>query len=399
MTSRRGFLMGATAAGLLSAVALPGIAVAAANTKKRFVLVILRGGMDGLAAFPPIGDPDYQSLRSGLAQAADDTIALDGNFSMHKSLAPLMKHYKKRHMAVVHAVAVPQRTRSHFDAQNVLENGASKAHLLQDGWLNRALRVIDYREQRLGLSVGYSTPPVMRGTTPTTSWAPARIPPSPPDLLDTLGSLYQPDPILGRALNEGRRAQEMTGAVLGDTKMKRGNMRSPGRFKSLAESAGRLLAAEQGARIAVIEMGGWDTHANQGATTGRLARNLGLLANGLNELSLQLGPVWRDTVVCVVTEFGRTVRMNGSKGTDHGTAGAAILLGGAIAGGRVATRWPGLAPNALYGGRDLAPTTDMRGLFKTVLHNHLNIPSAALDQKVFPDSKKAEAPLGQLIRI
>jgi uncharacterized protein (DUF1501 family) len=176
--------------------------------------------MDGLAAFPPIGDPNHQSLRGGLAQSENSAIALDGTFSMHKSLEPLMKHYGNGHMAVVHAVAVPQRTRSHFDAQNVLENGANKAYLLQDGWLNRALSVIDTQEQRLGLSVGYSTPPVMRGTTPTASWAPARIPPSPTDLLDILGSLYQSDPILGRALNEGRRAQAMTGAVLGDTKMK-----------------------------------------------------------------------------------------------------------------------------------------------------------------------------------
>jgi uncharacterized protein (DUF1501 family) len=175
-------------------------------------------------------------------------------------------------------------------------------------------------------------------------------------------------------------------------------MRSPGRFKSLAESAGRLLAAEQGARIAVIGMGGWDTHANQGATKGRLARNLGLLASGLNELSLRLAPVWQDTVICVVTEFGRTVRINGSKGTDHGTAGAAILLGGAVAGNRVSTRWPGLNPDALYGGRALAATSDMRGLFKTVLRDHLNIPLRDLDQKVFPDSKNAKAPPGQLIR-
>jgi uncharacterized protein (DUF1501 family) len=398
MTSRRNFLIGASAASLWGTLATPGIAVAATNTQKRFVLVVLRGGMDGLAAFPPIGDPNYQSLRGGLAQSANSATALDGTFSMHKSLEPLIKHYNNGHMAVIHAVAVPQRTRSHFDAQNVLENGANKAHLLQDGWLNRALSVIDAKEQRLGLSVGYSTPPVMRGTTPTASWAPARIPPSPTHLLDTLGSLYQGDPVLGQALNEGRRAQAMTGAVLGNTKMKRGNMRSPGRFKSLAESAGRLLAADQGARIAVIEMGGWDTHANQGATTGRLARNLGLLANGLNELSLQLAPVWQDTVICVVTEFGRTVRMNGSRGTDHGTAGAAILLGGAVAGGRVSTRWPGLDPTALYGGRDLAATSDMRGLFKIVLRDHLNIPSRVLDRKVFPDSKSAKAPPGRLIR-
>jgi uncharacterized protein (DUF1501 family) len=302
-------------------------------------------------------------------------------------------------MAVAHAVAVPQRTRSHFDAQNVLENGAAKAHLMQDGWLNRALSVIDSQEQRLGLSVGYSTPPVMRGTTPTASWAPARIPPSPADLLDTLGNLYQSDPVLGRALNEGRRAQAMTGAVLGDTKMKRGNMRSPGRFRSLAESAGRLLAAEQGARIAVIEMGGWDTHANQGTTTGRLARNLGLLAQGLDELSLRLTPVWQDTVICVVTEFGRTVRMNGSNGTDHGTASAAMLLGGAVAGGRVATRWPGLSDAALYDGRDLAPTSDMRGLFKTVLRDHLGLPTGILERKVFPDSKNAAPLPGNLIGI
>lgn len=399
MTSRREFLTGASAAGLLSSFTIPGIAVAAANTHKRFVLVILRGGMDGLAAFPPIGDPNYQSLRGGLAQSAKNAIALDRTFSMHKSLEPLMKHYRKGHMAIAHAVAVPQRTRSHFDAQNVLENGAAKAHLMQDGWLNRALSVIDSQEQRLGLSVGYSTPPVMRGTTPTASWAPARIPPSPADLLDTLGNLYQSDPVLGRALNEGRRAQAMTGAVLGDTKMKRGNMRSPGRFRSLAESAGRLLAAEQGARIAVIEMGGWDTHANQGTTTGRLARNLGLLAQGLDELSLRLTPVWQDTVICVVTEFGRTVRMNGSNGTDHGTASAAMLLGGAVAGGRVATRWPGLSDAALYDGRDLAPTSDMRGLFKTVLRDHLGLPTGILERKVFPDSKNAAPLPGNLIGI
>ncbi|NKB19570.1 MAG: DUF1501 domain-containing protein [Alphaproteobacteria bacterium] len=398
MTSRRDFLIGASATGVSCAFSAPGLALANADTGKRLVLVVLRGGMDGLAAFPPIGDPNYEALRRGLLQTMDNTIKLDRRFAMHRSLAPLATHYKKGDMAVIHAIAGPQRTRSHFDAQNVLENGATKAHLLLDGWLNRALSVIDKRKQRLGLAVGYNTPPVMRGTTPVASWAPARIPPSPTHLLDTLGSLYKSDPVLGRALSEGRRAQAMTGAVLGNTKMKRGNMRNPGRFKTLAESAGRLLAAEQSARIAVIEMGGWDTHANQGADTGRLARNLGLLANGLDELSNRLKPVWQDTVICVVTEFGRTVRMNGSKGTDHGTGGAAILLGGAVAGGRVATHWPGLGEDSLYGGRDLAPTADMRGLFKTVLHDHLNVSSSTLESSVFPDSKNAIPPPGKLIR-
>ncbi|MBK19566.1 MAG: hypothetical protein CMM52_12095 [Rhodospirillaceae bacterium] len=397
MTTRREFLIGASATAL-SSTAVPGLAVAAANTKKRFVLVVLRGGMDGLAAFPPLGDPNYSDLRDGLLQASDNTIALDQNFAMHKSLTPIQKYYRSGDMAIIHAIAVPQRTRSHFDAQNVLENGAAKAHMLQDGWLNRALGVIDKSAGRLGLAVGYDTPPVMRGSTPIASWAPARIPPSPEHLLNSLGRLYQADPIFNRALKEGRRAQAMTGSVLGDTKMKRGNMRNPGRFKTLAEAAGRLLAADQGARVAVIEMGGWDTHANQGAEAGRLARNLGLLGNGLNELAGRLKPVWRDTVICVVTEFGRTVRMNGSKGTDHGAGGAAILLGGAVAGGRVATHWPSLRQDALFGGRDLAATSDTRALFKTIMHQHFDIPNGILERKIFPDSKGAVPPPGKLVR-
>ena len=397
MTSRRKFLLGASALALSTSF-VPGLSVAAANTNKRFVLVVLRGGMDGLAAFPPLGDPNYENVRDGLIQTADRTIALDGIFAMHRALEPLAKYYKNSDMAVIQAIAVPQRTRSHFDAQNVLENGAEKAHMLQDGWLNRTLGEIDGNGQRLGLAVGYDTPPVMRGTVPTASWAPARVPPAPTHLLDSLSALYQGDQTFSRALTEGRRAQAMTGSVLGETKMKRGNMRNPGRFKTLAEAAGRLLAADHGAKIAVVEMGGWDTHANQGAEKGRLARNLGLLADGLNHLGTQLKPVWRDTVICVVTEFGRTVRMNGSKGTDHGTGGAAILLGGAVAGGRVSTRWPGLGQDALYGGRDLAPTSDMRGLFKTILHQHLGLPIAVLERSVFPNSKTATPPPGKLIR-
>lgn len=402
MTTRRQFIARASGAGLIAASGLPGLAFAAAPTDRRLVLVILRGGMDGLAALPPYGDPAYGSLHGKLAIApagrAGGALRLDGMFGLHPALAPLHRFYQRGELLPVHAVAIAQRTRSHFDAQDVLENGAARAHAVPDGWLNRALRALHAGDRRLGLAVGYAVPPVLRGDVPVASWAPARLPAAPPALLDKLARLYTGDPVLGSALAEGRRAQDMAKKVLGDSKMKGGNLRSPGRFKTLAEAAGRLLGAADGARIGVIEMGGWDTHANQGAHDGRLARNLSLLAGGLAALAERLGPAWRDTVVIAATEFGRTARMNGTRGTDHGTASAAFLLGGAVAGGRVAARWPGLAPDALYQNRDLAPTSDMRALFKTVLRDHLGIAQGTLDRDIFPGSAGAPPPPGALIR-
>jgi uncharacterized protein (DUF1501 family) len=403
MTTRRQFISQTTGAGLIAVTGLPGLALASAPTDRRLVLVILRGGMDGLAAVPPYGDPDYEALRDklviGPSGKSDGALRLDGFFGLHPALKPLHRFYDRKELLPIHAIAIAQRTRSHFDAQDVLENGANRAHEVPDGWLNRALKTLQGDDRRLGLAVGYAVPPVLRGNVPVASWAPARLPPSSVAFLDKLARLYDDDPVFGVALAEGRRAQGMTSKLLGDKKMmKRGNLRSPGRFKGLAEACGRLLAAEDGPRIGVIEMGGWDTHANQGAHEGRLARNLSLLAAGLVTLPQQLGPAWRKTVVVVATEFGRTVRMNGTRGSDHGTASAAFLLGGAVAGGRVAARWPGLASDALFQNRDLAPTSDLRGLFKAVLRDHIGIGSAALEQNIFPASAGAKAPPGVLIR-
>ena len=404
MNTRREFLACAGSAGLWSVLGRPGLAIAAAPTEQRFLLVILRGGMDGLAAFPPYADPDYSALRDQLAIAPPGkgdggAIDLDGRFGMHPALAPLHAFYRREEMLVIHAVAIAQRTRSHFDAQDILENGANRAHATSDGWLNRALGLLQDGEDRLGLAVGYAVPPVLNGAVPVASWAPTRLPPSSPDLLGKLEILYGDDPVFASALAEGRRAQGMTTKVLGQSMgMKRGNLRSPGRFKSLVAAAGRLLAASNGPRIGVIEMGGWDTHANQGNANGRLAQNFGRLAEGLAALPDILGPVWRNTAVAVVTEFGRTAHMNGSRGSDHGTAGAVFLLGGAVAGGRVAARWPGLSADALYDGRDLAPTSDMRALFKAVLRDHLGMEAGKLERIVFPDSTEAKAPPGRLFR-
>jgi len=395
-------LIRAAGASLLTATGLPGLAVSAVPTDRRLILVILRGGLDGLAMLPPYADVNYPTLRKELAIAppgkTGGAFNLDGRFGLHPALKPLMTYYQREELLPVHAIAVPQRTRSHFDAQDVLENGATRAHETPDGWLNRTLRFLQTGDSRIGLAVGYDLPPVLRGEVPVASWAPARLPQSSDSLLDKLSYLYSSDSHLGPALQEGRRAQMMTGKLLGDIKMKGGNLRRPGRFKTLAEAAGRLLAAQEGPRVAVLEMGGWDTHLNQGNHEGRLARNLSQLAQGLIVLPEYLGTAWRNTVILAVTEFGRTARMNGSRGTDHGTASAAFLMGGAVAGGRVASRWPGLSDDSLFQERDLAPTSDMRGLFKAVLRDHMSIDLETLDSEIFPNSAYAKAPPGKFIR-
>lgn len=404
MTSRRDFLAGTAALGLSSAIAMPSLTLAAIPGDKRFVLVILRGALDGLAALPPVGDPDYAGLRQGLALKPagqpGGVIDLDGFFGMHPAMEALEPFYRNGQLLPVHAVAGPQRTRSHFDAQDVLENGADRAHKTQAGWLNRALAELQRGQtnRRFGLAIGYDVPLVLRGGVPVASWAPARVPPSSASLLDRLSGLYETDAVFARALNEGIAARQMAAKAMGGTMAKGGgNLRRPNRFATLVDAAGRLLAEPDGARIAVLEMGGWDTHANQGAADGRLARNLLLLSKGLASLPDRLGPLWKDTVVAVVTEFGRTVRVNGTGGTDHGTASAAFLVGGAVDGGRVAGRWPGLAASNLYQGRDLAPTTDMRGMMKGVLRDHLGLASSTLDKTVFPDSSGVR-PVADLIR-
>ena len=403
MNSRRNFLAGVTGAGLWTGLGMPGLSLAAAPVEQRLLLVILRGGMDGLAALAPYADPNYASMRGKLAIAPPShnggAIDLDGKFGLHPALKPLEPYYRREELLPIHATAIPLRTRSHFDAQDVLENGATNAHETPDGWLNRALALLQGEDRRLGLAVGYAIPAIMRGPAPVASWAPAKLPPSSGNLLDTLSGLYRDDPLFHKALTEGRRAKAMTANVMGgSSSMARGNLRSPGRFKTLAAAAGRLLAAPDGPRVGVLEMGGWDTHANQGNGSGRLARNLSRLAEGLVLLPDILGPTWDKTVVAVVSEFGRTVRINGSGGSDHGTAGAAFLMGGAVAGGRVATSWPGLSPEALFENRDLAPTSDIRALFKTVLRDHLNMNPADLETRVFPNSSDIKGPPGRLIR-
>jgi len=360
----------------------PAISFAALPGGRRLVVVVLRGGMDGLHAVAPVGDPDYARARGAMALAPSDLVGLDATFALHPALAPLLPYWQKRELAIVHAVASPYRERSHFDAQDMLEGGGIRPHDHADGWLNRTLAAAG-AGKGAALAVAQGLPLILRGAAPASSWAPSPLPGLPPALIDKVAALYAGDAVLAGAFEEAVQSSAMADAVMAEDD---GPMMA----------AGRLLAAGDGPRVAVLELGGWDTHVGQGLAKGRLAEALAKLAGGLNALAVALGPVWRDTVVVAVSEFGRTVAANGTGGTDHGTGGVALLLGGKVAGGRVLGRWPGLSAAALYQGRDLAPTTDLRAVFKGVLRDHLGIAPTALDGTIFPDSG-AIAPLGGLV--
>jgi uncharacterized protein (DUF1501 family) len=408
MLTRRLVLSG-IGAGTLVAVT-PRLAVAAAPTDRRFVLVILRGALDGLAAVPPYGDADYKRLHGAIAipepgqkstEGADGALDLGGRFGLHPALGALHDLYKRGEMLVVHAVAGAYRGRSHFDAQDMLESGVSVPHGSQDGWLNRALAVMPTAPggARQGLALGQTIPLALRGKVQVASWAPTDLPAVEPGLMQTVAALYRNDKLLGPALAEGLKGQRFADDVMNDGQ-RMNQPPGPGRqqFLQAATAAGKLMAPENGARVAVLDIGGWDTHANQGGVRGRLALVLQTLAEGMVALRDGLGPAWSKTVVLIATEFGRTVAVNGTGGTDHGTGGVALLLGGAVNGGRVLTDWPGLAQGRLFDGRDLMPTTDLRAVAKAILIDHLRLPPSTVEAQVFPSSA-AVKPTAKLIRV
>lgn len=359
-----------------------GVAYAAAPTEKRFVFIILRGAMDGLTAVPPLGDPNYAAARGAMAVVGDgQCLPLNNLFALHPALPTLHGLYQKQQATIIHAVASPYRERSHFDAQDVLENGMARAHAAQNGWLGRALSAMNSVK---GMAVGQNIPLALRGGGEVSSWSPSYLPEAESDLLARLGDLYQGDKVLAPALHEALAADALADSAMDGSdggKPKRGK-----NFPALAKAAGAFLAAPDGPRLAVLEIGGWDTHAGQGTFKGRLAGNLTQLDNGLAALQQALGAAWANTAILCATEFGRTVAANGTGGTDHGTGGAAFVLGGAVKGGKVIADWPGLASNQLYQNRDLRPTTDLRAVMKGLLAGQFGMDSALLASKVFPDS-------------
>ncbi len=384
MTTSRRALLGLAAGFALGRSRLAFADVAAPDPEARLVVVLLRGALDGLSAAPPYGDSDYARHRGELALAEPGreggALDLGGSFGLHPSLANLHRMYTAGEALLVHAVAGPWRSRSHFEAQDLLEAGAEQR--MASGWLNRALESLPPEPagaSRRAMAMGVDVPLLLRGPAEVASVSPTGRDRLEPTIWADIAALTSQDPLLGPALREGLRARGFTAAVLAGSEPPPGDRNG---FPALAATAGRLLAQPNGPRIAALEIGGWDTHAYQAA---RLLGPLGRLDQGLAVLRAQLGEAWRRTAVLVVTEFGRTIRINGTRGTDHGTAGCAFLAGGAVAGGRVLADWPGMGEGQLFQDRDLMPTRDIRAIAKALLRDHLRLPAEAL-AAAFPQS-------------
>lgn len=383
MIDRRSFtFLGSSA--LTAALGLPRMAFASASGDRRFVFIIQRGAADGLAIVGPVGDPAYAGIRGDMARDLQGGAKLDGMFTLHPALAETAKLYSAKEALFVHAVASPYRGRSHFDGQNILETGGARAYQRQDGWLNRLAGLVPGDGKALALAA--TIPPALRGPNPVSSYAPSALPDASGELMSRVPELYEGDAQLHALWSQAVETRSMTGG--GGVGGRRDNGTATGAL------AARLLSGEKGARIAFIETDGWDTHANQRGALTRQLRNLDAL---LAALKNGLGAEWSKTLVIVATEFGRTAAPNGTGGTDHGTASAAILLGGAVAGGRVIADWPGLARSQLYEGRDLRPTGALDALIAGALAQHYGMePKRALNV-LFPDAREA-AVGGRLIR-
>jgi uncharacterized protein (DUF1501 family) len=409
LPSRREMLIGSGA--LFAWTQMPKVA-RAEGRDPRLLVIVLRGALDGLGAVAPVGDPDWIGLRGDRALVLDGktpALPLDAFFALNPAMPNLHRLYKSQQASIVHATATPYRERSHFDGQDVLESGVARPGAIDTGWLNRALLAlasdgrVDLRGSR-ALGVGAVTPLVVRGKAPVMSWVPQKLLPASDDTRARLLDLYQhTDPRLAVALEARIRLAALGPATGPDDPMSDnpalpppGIARVRAYVAEVAGTAARFLARPDGPRVGAAGFVGWDTHINEGAAAGQLANLLGALDGALAAIETNMGEAWRETVVAIITEFGRTARINGTDGTDHGTGTVAFLAGGALKGGRMIADWPGLKVAQLYEGRDLKPTTDLRAVLKGLLRDHLRVEESALASTVFPDSADV-APIAGLV--
>jgi uncharacterized protein (DUF1501 family) len=372
--------------GGLATFGLPVVNFAQVGQNGRFVFILLRGGFDGLAALVPYGDPDYRALRGSFAYNASDLVALDDTFGLAPGLAPLRPLWDANQLALVHAMAIPHRTRSHFDGQAVLETGLDRPTGSADGWLNRLLQVMS--GTRTGIAIAAGMPLSLTGSYQVETWSPTQLGSVDDAFLERLAVLYRSDAALQNRFEAALQQQEL----VGEEAMARGNARRGG-ITPLMQAAAKILRQDQGPNIAAMEFSGWDTHANQGVAGGALDRLLGQLAEGLVAFRNDMGTAWQNTTMVVMTEFGRTARPNGTRGTDHGTAGAGFVLGPRLAKSAIVADWPGLSSTALFEGRDLKPTVDTRAVLKAAIAGAFDLTPAQLD-RVFPNSAGVRAVTG-----
>jgi uncharacterized protein (DUF1501 family) len=396
--SRRELLLGS---GTLFAWAYLPKAAIAEGRDPRLLVIVLRGALDGLATVAPVGDPDWTRLRGDKALLLDGpspALPLNSFFALNPAMPNLHRLYQAKQAAIVHAVATPYRERSHFDGQDVLESGLAKPGATDSGWLNRALATLEpagraeAKPQNI-FAVGPVTPLVVRGTAPVLSWTPPKLPPATDDTVMRLLDLYRhTDPALARVMEErmGLAAIARAGGIDQPTKNGQpapgGAARVRAYFAEATSAAAKFMARPDGPRIGALSFDGWDTHAAEGTAAGRLADLLGALDGAIAAVENGMGEAWKETIIAVITEFGRTARINGTDGTDHGTATVALLAGGALKGGRVIADWPGVSEAALYEKRDLKATTDLRAVLKGLLKDHVRVSDKALASSIFPGS-------------
>ena len=380
----------------------------------RFVAIVLRGALDGLGVIAPVGDPDWLKLRGDKALMLDGpspALPLNDFFALNPAMPNLHRLYRAGQALCVHAVATPYRERSHFDGQDVLESGFPGPGATDTGWLNRAVSELRpsgsaTAQARQAFAIGPVTPLIMRGPAPVLSWIPPRLPPVSDDTTMRLLDLYShTDPVFAGVLNERIGVAAIAHAGGMDTKPAEGGpavqiggiAQVRTYFSEAAGAAAKFLARPDGPRVGALAFDGWDTHINEGPVKGRLADLLGALDGAIAAIETNMGEAWRDTVVAFVTEFGRTAHINGNDGTDHGTATVAILVGGAVKGGRVIADWPGVKDADLLDKRDLKPTADLRSVLKGLLRDHLRVDERPLEASVFPDSTTARPSDGLLV--
>ncbi|MDG2521729.1 DUF1501 domain-containing protein [Caulobacter segnis] len=405
--SRRQALFGAL--GLGASVTFMGRAARAEPNGKKLIVLVCRGGLDGLSLTPPVGDADYAGLRGGVAYTPEQALKLDGTFGLHPAMSRAHALAQKGQLRIAPAVATPDRARSHFEAQDVLETGSEAKYTATSGWLNRTLQALSPERKVEALSVGAVAPLILRGQVQAASWSPGRNADSTARLPTILQDLYKNDPLLGPVFARGLQTEAMaqiamTGLPAPATAQPMEGMAKPDPAAMQAAQRQGMAAAEKlgvtvanfmtqagGPQIVAISLDGFDTHSGQ---VGQLQQRLNYMDALIGGLTTGLGPAWKDTVIVAATEFGRTARVNGTGGTDHGTASSALVLGGGLKKGGIIGDWPTLQQTALFENRDTRPTLDMRGLFKGVLRDHLGVEQRALDTTVFPDSASARPVTG-----
>jgi uncharacterized protein (DUF1501 family) len=364
-------------------------------TRKKLVVVMLRGAVDGLNVVAPVGDANYLRLRPTIGLAAPGleggALDLDGYFGMHPALAQLQPLWQQKKLAFVHASGSPDATRSHFDAQDYMESATPGRKNTPDGWMNRLVATLPGASTpSRALSIGPVMPRILSGPSAAMN-LPNGAAGTRANILDrpaigaAFDQLYASNERFGRAYMDGKNAHKevMDASMSGEMQVADGGAPLPNGFPDDSARLATLMRNDPKIQLAFFALGGWDTHANQGAGSGQLANRLAPLGHGLAVLAQRLGPMFDDTTVVVMSEFGRTARENGNGGTDHGHGNVMWLLGGAVNGGKVYGDWQGVADGALNEGRDLPVTTDFRSVLAQVAERHLQLTDRQLAH-IFP---------------